>query len=105
MTWKKTPDDRRQDAKRYGPKWRKARDAQLARDRKRCQIRLDGCTTIATTVDHIIGAANDPDHKHLRSACENCHGKVTAAQGGGFRRRKPKPAFADDPRPRTGTQW
>ncbi len=101
VTWKKTAVDRRQDGKRYGRSWRKARREQLERDRYRCQIRLDGCTTIATTVDHIHGAANDPNHLHLRSACENCHGKTTAQQGRGYR----KPATERDPEPRTGTTW
>lgn len=65
----------------YGAAWRRARQAQLARDGYRCQIRLPACTTIATEVDHVDGVRNDPQHQRLRSACTSCHAKVTARQG------------------------
>lgn len=46
----------------------------LDRDNYRCQLRLDGCTTIATTVDHIRDravAGDGPDN--LRAACAWCN--------------------------------
>lgn len=46
----------------------------LQRDGHRCQLRLPGCTTIATTVDHIrdrTTAGDGPDN--LRAACAPCN--------------------------------
>lgn len=52
----------------------RTRAAVLERDGHRCQLRLDGCTVIATTVDHIrdrrIGG-DGPDN--LRAACAWCN--------------------------------
>lgn len=62
----------------------------LARDGYRCRLQLAGCTTIATTVDHIVdrGVGGDgPDN--LRAACGPCN----------FRRGKPG---REDPEPRPG---
>jgi 5-methylcytosine-specific restriction endonuclease McrA len=101
MTWTKTAAARRQDSQRYGPAWRKARAAQLARQPD-CEIRYDEiCLGRADQVDHVLSAANDPDHRWLRSACGPCHRKHTAAtQDGGFR--KPcRPQTEPDPQPAT----
>jgi 5-methylcytosine-specific restriction endonuclease McrA len=100
MPWVKTPEDRKQDSQRYGPAWRKARTAALARAGHRCELGLPGCTTRATTVDHEAGAGNDPAHRHLRALCQSCHGKVTAQQGGGYRA-----GVKPDPAPSPRTQW
>lgn len=58
------------------PAWRQARLLVLARDGDVCQIRGDGCTLVATQVDHIVplglgGDALDPDN--LRAACPTCN--------------------------------
>jgi|SRR5581483_3638465 len=98
MPWR--PEDRG-DWRLYDHRWRRARKAQLDRQ-KRCEIGLDGCTIKATEVDHINGARNDPQHRHLRSACTSCHRKITAQQGGGFRS---KSATTADPEPRPSTTW
>lgn len=100
MPWHKAPEDRQRDARRYGATWRRARDAHLRKVRWRCEIRGEGCRGAATEVDHIDGADNDPHHRNLRAACSTCHGKVTAQQGGGFRK-----APAADPQPRPRTSW
>jgi len=97
MPWR--PEDRGTGAT-YGTAWRRARKTQLERDSYRCQLQLPGCTHRATTVDHITQAANDPAHRHLRSLCESCHRKVTAQQGGGWRR-----GTAQDPDPQPRTAW
>jgi 5-methylcytosine-specific restriction endonuclease McrA len=100
MAWKKTREDRRQDARTYGARWRHARDAHLRKTGWQCEIRMEGvCIGSATEVDHVHGAENDPGHRFLRAACEPCHAKVTAQQGGGYRK---GPA---DPQPRQGTVW
>jgi 5-methylcytosine-specific restriction endonuclease McrA len=101
VTWKKTAADRQRDSQRYGTAWRRARLACLQRAQWRCEVRLDGCTGRATEVDHVNGAAADPNHQHLRAACKSCHGKVTAQQGGGYRAKK-APA---DPEPRIDEWW
>ena len=101
MPWKRSPDERRRDNRTYGTAWRKARRAQLERDRYQCQVRLDGCTRRATEVDHIIGADRDPQHRQLRSVCHACHLKITATQGGGAR----SPGSVADPEPRPRTSW
>ena len=101
--WQNTPEKRAKDAKVYGPAWRKARERQLERDGRICQLRYPGiCTYRATEVDHIYGAANDPDHRHLRSACSPCHAHRTATEqsGGAQRARR-----ITDPDPQPRTQW
>lgn len=98
MTWRKTETDRKRDSRRYGPGWRKARDRAIKAANWRCEIRLQGCTGAASEVDHILGAAADPQHTALRAACLTCHRKITAQQGGGAR----GPA---DPPHEARTQW
>ena len=100
MTWKKTAEDRTRDAQRYGADWRRARLECLRAARWKCEIRMDGCQGAASEVDHVDGAGNDPGHKHLRAACKSCHAKVTARQGGGYRRGR-----AADPPHVSRTQW
>lgn len=101
MPWQRSPEEKRRDNRVYGTAWRKARRAQLERDRYQCQLRYDGCTLRATEVDHIIGADRDPQHRQLRSVCHACHLKVTARQGGGAR----TPSAAADPDPVPRTSW
>ncbi len=64
------------------PRWRKLREAILARDGHRCQIRLPGCTGQAREVDHIVpvehgGAWWDP--ANLRASCARCNRSRGAA--------------------------
>ena len=81
VPWRNSPDERRRSNATYGSDWRRKRNAAMAAARGRCQIRLPGCIGAATEVDHIDGAANDPQHQRLRAACKPCHATVTAAQG------------------------
>ena len=58
------------------PGWRKLRAFVLARDNWECQVRLKGCTRIATVADHIRpwlagGAWLDPIN--LRASCSHCN--------------------------------
>jgi 5-methylcytosine-specific restriction endonuclease McrA len=101
MTWNKTRADRQRDNVVYGHRYRKARQECLERAAWQCQIRLEGCTVRATQADHEGGAANDPEHRTLRAACESCHRKVTAQQGGGYRSN----ASQRDPQPKRSTAW
>lgn len=74
-------------------RWRKTRTMVLRRDSWECQLRLDGCTYIATCVHHIGGrAATGDDPAHLQAACEHCNLKAGDPR-------------ATDPRPRTRTRW
>jgi 5-methylcytosine-specific restriction endonuclease McrA len=74
--------------------WRKIRAAVLIRDHRRCQLRLPGCTTLATEVHHTLGKTMGDDVAHLVAACRPCNLKA------GDPRRA-----ARDPRPRPRTQW
>jgi 5-methylcytosine-specific restriction endonuclease McrA len=56
--------------------WRRARRLVLERDHYRCQLKLDGCTTVATTAHHVKGKAMGDDPAHLVAACASCNGKV-----------------------------
>jgi hypothetical protein len=100
MTWSKTPEQRQQDASTYNGLYRRRRREALARARYRCEIRTDGiCTGRATETDHINGAANDPEHLHLRAACGPCHRHRTATEQAGGNRSAP------DPEPTPRTDW
>jgi 5-methylcytosine-specific restriction endonuclease McrA len=53
----------------------RVRQVVLTRDGHRCQLQLDGCTRIATTVDHVRPrevAGDGPDN--LVAACAWCNG-------------------------------
>lgn len=77
MPWSKTPQDRARDAVRYGPAWKKARQAALNRAGHRCEK----CgSRRELSVDHIHGAAADPGHHHLQVLCGTCHRAKTAAE-------------------------
>jgi 5-methylcytosine-specific restriction endonuclease McrA len=103
MPWdKKTPAERQRSNRTYGADWRRKRQAQLERDRWRCQLQLEGCQGAASEVDHILGAQADPNHTALRSVCSSCHKKRTAEQGGGWRKRN---GPAPDPPHQARTQW
>jgi 5-methylcytosine-specific restriction endonuclease McrA len=60
------------------PDWGRIRGRIMRRDRS-CQLRYDGCGTIATEVDH-IGAPEDHRDVMLRAVCHACHVKRTAQQ-------------------------
>lgn len=63
--------------------WRKLRVQALVRDGYRCQLQLDGCTGVATTV-HIDpalrGQHEDATLDDCTSACLYCHGVTDAAR-------------------------
>jgi 5-methylcytosine-specific restriction endonuclease McrA len=93
------PSDRG-DPRLYDHRYRKARKATLERANYQCEIRIpDVCIGRATETDHVAGARNDPQHRHLRAACRPCHLHVTARQGGGYR------GATSDPPPRPSTTW
>lgn len=62
--------------KAYGGPWRRLRKQVLERDSYVCQIRLDGCTGHAVTVDHIQPIALGGawwETSNLRAACAKCN--------------------------------
>lgn len=67
MTWRNSTR-----AARLPPGWKRLRQAVLERDGYLCQIRLPGCTGLATEPDHIV--PND-DHSpaNLQAACSHCN--------------------------------
>lgn len=57
-------------------RWRAVRLRILDRDGHVCQIRGDGCTHVARTVDHVVAVSDggDPyDPRNLRAACAHCN--------------------------------
>lgn len=67
----------------YDHDWRAIRPVILARDNHECQVRLPGCTSKATAVDHRIplaegGARLDPDN--LRAVCKSCNSRRSAGR-------------------------
>lgn len=57
--------------------WRRTRALVLQRDRNLCQLRLAGCTGIATCAHHTRGrAATGDDHRFLVAACDSCNLKI-----------------------------
>ena len=63
----------------YGGPWRRIRQQVLERDQHQCQIRQQGCTRIATTVDHIQPLALGGEWyepTNLRAACSYCNIKL-----------------------------
>lgn len=55
-------------------RWRRIRAQVLARDGHRCQLRLNGCTTIATCAHHVAGrAVTGDDPQFIVASCEWCN--------------------------------
>lgn len=56
--------------------WRALRLAVLDRDSWRCQVNGPDCTSVATTVDHVVARADGGDFwtpANLRAACRRCN--------------------------------
>lgn len=73
--------------------WRKLRAQILLRDLYRCQLRLPGCTDLATQVHHTLGKAAGDDPAHLVASCQGCNLKVG------------DPMKSRNPAPRPMTKW
>ena len=102
MPWQNDREARRRSEAVYGTaEYKRKRLACMRRARWRCEIRLEGCQGAASEADHVDQVANDPRHDRLRAACKNCHRKVTAQQGGGFR----SASGGRDPEPQQRTAW
>ena len=58
-----------------GYEWQRRRARVIERDGGICQLRLAGCTTAATTADHIVGVAEggSDDESNLRASCRACN--------------------------------
>lgn len=66
------------------PSWKRTRAFVLERDKFICQVRRDGCTEVATCVDHVFpvlagGAAFDP--ANCRASCAFCNGSRVRREG------------------------
>ncbi|RKF24131.1 HNH endonuclease [Micromonospora globbae] len=72
--------------------WRKLRAWVLNRDSHRCQLRLPGCTTIATHVHHLRGKQHGDDPTYLAAACAHCNLATGDVSG-------------HDPAPQPRTRW
>lgn len=75
--------------KRYGRAWKRIRDRYI-NARSLCeQCKKNGKLTPAEEVHHIKplshGGTNDEDN--LMSLCKSCHSKITAREGGRWRKR------------------
>lgn len=57
--------------------WRKIRHHVLTRDANRCQLRLPGCTVVATDAHHTRPRSVVGDNPaHLVAACASCNARV-----------------------------
>lgn len=84
--------------------WRKIRAAVLDRDGRRCQLRLDGCTRVATCVHHLHGrAVTGDDPRHLVASCTPCNLRVGDPQRSGNTARQHSSNV--DPAPKQTTLW
>jgi 5-methylcytosine-specific restriction endonuclease McrA len=79
------------DPRLHTRQWRALRVAVLNRDRWQCQIRLDGCTTQATSVDHVtepLQGGEFWDPANLRASCRPCNsrrgGRLAASRADRF---------------------
>lgn len=65
--------------------WAIRRMRALRRDKFLCQVKGDGCTMLATEVDHII---NGDDHSldNLQGICATCHRNKTQQEANARRR-------------------
>jgi 5-methylcytosine-specific restriction endonuclease McrA len=62
----------------YDSEWRRLSARILERDGHRCQLRLPGCTTLATTVDHTTPLSRGGarlDTRNLVAACRVCNSR------------------------------
>lgn len=72
---------------------RNARAQVLAAAGERCQLRLDGCTTIATEAHHTLGkTVTGDDPAFMVAACRSCNVRVGDPR-------------ADDPQPAVTPWW
>lgn len=69
--------------------WRRLRLQVLKRDNYQCQVRLAGCTVVATSVDHIYPVHLCPELGlepfNCRSACVHCNSVLGARYGNSLR--------------------
>jgi 5-methylcytosine-specific restriction protein A len=69
----------------YGPRWRRARAAFLARHPLCAACRAQGRVVAATVVDHVVPHRGDQrlfwDTSNWAPACKRCHDAKTAREG------------------------
>jgi 5-methylcytosine-specific restriction enzyme A len=69
----------------YGPRWRRARAAYLARHPLCVLCREAGRLAPATAVDHVVPHRGDPilfwDESNWQGLCKPCHDAKTAREG------------------------
>ena len=84
---KRTLDRQRPSAARrgYGPRWRRARAAYLARHPLCAACRAHGSLVLATIVDHVVPHRGDQklfwDERNWQGLCKLCHDAKTAREG------------------------
>jgi 5-methylcytosine-specific restriction enzyme A len=84
---KRALDRQRPSAARrgYGPRWRRARAAYLARHPLCVRCQADGRIEPSTTVDHIVPHRGDQklfwDEANWAALCKRCHDAKTAREG------------------------
>jgi 5-methylcytosine-specific restriction protein A len=84
---KRALDRQRPSAARrgYGPRWRRARAAYLARHAVCVRCQAAGCIEPSTVVDHTVPHRGDPklfwDQANWAALCKRCHDAKTAREG------------------------
>lgn len=80
-------------ARGYGAKWQRFRKLYLKANPLCRPCDLEGRTTEATAIDHIVPVTSkdDPafwDEQNMQPICQPCHSRKTALEDGGFGREK-----------------
>jgi 5-methylcytosine-specific restriction enzyme A len=69
----------------YGPRWRRARAAYLARHPLCVRCQAAGCIEPSTVVDHVVPHRGDEklfwDTRNWAPSCKRCHDSKTGRQG------------------------
>jgi 5-methylcytosine-specific restriction endonuclease McrA len=98
MPWANDREARQRSNATYGAGWKRARKAALERAGHRCE-RCGSRRELQ--VDHVFGAAADPEHRSLQVLCGQCHRSKTAREGTAARNGSRR----NDPPVTPRTQW
>jgi 5-methylcytosine-specific restriction endonuclease McrA len=99
MPWSNDREARQRSNATYGAEWKRARKAALERAGHRCQ-RCGSRRELQ--VDHIHGAAADPQHRSLQVLCGSCHRSKSGREGAAARNGSTR---SSDPPAQPRTQW
>lgn len=93
--WYESGRPRRKDL----PKdWGRIKRYIIRRDGELCQLRLEGCTGVATTADH-VGDRRDHSFANLVASCRKCNERRASKQGNDVRNKRAAAVDSSEPEP------